>query len=350
VFLVSLSDAAAGGNGDHGAFKAALGSIWFTHAAAGRQGDAIAGELLDGLAGEYASALRAGPQGLWRFFNMPQVGLMRFHVRYLHYVLLGLDPHDEQATLLFTEAFYATGGPITYMSLGGWELLRGPLQRGDLGGVREAVVDRYMTAPAMQAFREGRDEFHHLTRRELARLMVSIMCVAALQGPLHLARTAMGGQSLPEYRSAYAAGLVPPSAVDVPSHWDALDLEDDDSVELHILELARLFAPVSTSHHVAREPFTAWVAGRERTFPAGTLVSIPIGLASLDAALWGHTRYEFNPRREGLRGNSMAFNSVGNRSAGRMCPGRGVAVTMLADMLRVVGAARRLTLTARAAA
>jgi len=303
VFLVSLSDAAAGGNGDHGAFKAALGSIWFTHAAAGRQGDAIAGELLDGLAGEYASALRAGPQGLWRFFNMPQVGLMRFHVRYLHYVLLGLDPHDEQATLLFTEAF-----------------------------------------------REGRDEFHHLTRRELARLMVSIMCVAALQGPLHLARTAMGGQSLPEYRSAYAAGLVPPSAVDVPSHWDALDLEDDDSVELHILELARLFAPVSTSHHVAREPFTAWVAGRERTFPAGTLVSIPIGLASLDAALWGHTRYEFNPRREGLRGNSMAFNSVGNRSAGRMCPGRGVAVTMLADMLRVVGAARRLTLTARAAA
>jgi hypothetical protein len=37
----------------------------------------------------------------------------------------------------------------------------------------------------------------------------------------------------------------------------------------------------------------------------------------------------------------MGFHSVGERSAGRICPGKDIALDMLVDVLRVVGKTRR---------
>ncbi len=51
--------------------------------------------------------------------------------------------------------------------------------------------------------------------------------------------------------------------------------------------------------------------------------------------------YEFDANRENLCPFHMGFNSVGDRSAGRICPGKDIALDMLIDVIRVVGEARR---------
>jgi cytochrome P450 len=92
---------------------------------------------------------------------------------------------------------------------------------------------------------------------------------------------------------------------------------------------------------VATEPFTVTVAGKERTFPADTKVLIPMSLGLLDESFWGSTVYEFNAKRENLCPFHMGFHSVGDRSAGRICPGKDVALNMLVDVVSTVGKVRR---------
>ena len=99
--------------------------------------------------------------------------------------------------------------------------------------------------------------------------------------------------------------------------------------------------PVSASHRVATEPFTVTVAGKERTFPTGTKILIPMLLAMLDEGFWGPTAYEFNAQRDNLCPYHMGFHSVGDRHAGRICPGRELALEMLTDVISVVGKVRR---------
>jgi cytochrome P450 len=131
--------------------------------------------------------------------------------------------------------------------------------------------------------------------------------------------------------------------------WDGLDLNDRESVKLYLLECARLSPPVTGTHRIATEPFTANIAGAERTFPAGTQVLIPLSLGMLDEGFWGATAYDFDAQRENLCPYHMGFHGVGvdavspeeNRSAGRICPGKDLALEMLIDVMIAVGHVRR---------
>ncbi|MEM9567752.1 MAG: cytochrome 450, partial [Cyanobacteria bacterium P01_E01_bin.34] len=53
------------------------------------------------------------------------------------------------------------------------------------------------------------------------------------------------------------------------------------------------------------------------------------------------TTYEFDAQRENLCPYHMGFHSVGDRHAGRMCPGKDLALDMLVDVLISVGRVRR---------
>jgi hypothetical protein len=64
-------------------------------------------------------------------------------------------------------------------------------------------------------------------------------------------------------------------------------------------------------------------------------------LGLLDEGFWGSTTYEFNAQRENLCPYHMGFHSVGDRSAGRICPGKDIALTMLVDIVSTVGKVRR---------
>jgi hypothetical protein len=206
---------------------------------------------------------------------------------------------------------------------------------GDLSTLIERAATIYENSPALADFQEESSENNGMTKRELAKLMTSIMGIAGLQGPLHLGYTAMGYRPLPAYKGQQTAEINP------TDFWDRLDLDDRQSIELFLLECGRLWAPVSATHRVATEPFTATVAGKERTFPAGTKVLIPLSLGLLDGSFWGSTVYEFNPKRENLCPFHMGFHSVGDRSAGRICPGKDIALKMLVDVVSTVGKVRR---------
>ncbi|HEY9700680.1 MAG TPA: hypothetical protein V6D10_25730 [Trichocoleus sp.] len=333
VFLLSLSDEAAGGNGDHEAFRKCMQQYTLNAAAIDRQHDSTAKRLVDQLAADYQEMPHGAGEA---FFTDDKRGWMGFLVRYLHYVLFGLDPDDAAAIHLLTDLHYTRLSPLHYLAN-----LSPLLQNFNLQGHKEMpdLIERaatvYENTPALANFEEGNPEYHNMTRRELAKLMTAIMGIAALQGPLHLGYTAMGFRPLPAYKGQQTANIDP------THYWDELDLDDRDAIRLYLLECARLWAPVSATHRIATEPFTVEVAGAERTFPAGTKVLIPMSLGLLDSDFWGSTAYEFDAKRENLCPYHMGFHSVGDRSAGRICPGKDIALDMLIDVISTVGKVRR---------
>ena len=336
VFLLALSGREAGGNGDFEAFLQCMWDYMFNQAAQDRQQDAIATQLLEQLTADYQDMPHdAGGT----FFTDTSRGLMRFLVRYLHYVLFGLDPNNKEMMDLFTKLYYIRQGTVYYFAGLGTLLMKIlPFYFGVWPKLVQEVATIYESSPALAGFKAGESKYHNMTQRELAMLMTSIMSIAALQGPLHLAYTAMGYRSLPAYEGHNMAEIDPTQT------WDQLDLSDRDAVKRYLLECARLWMPVSASHRVAVEPFTVKIEAKEQTFPAGTVVLIPMILGMLDQNFWGPTTYEFNPDRENLCPYSMAFNAVGDRTHephGRICPGKDIALTMLIDILSTLGKVRR---------
>lgn len=333
VFLLSLSDREAGGSSDHAAFRKCMQKYLMNEATTDRQRDAIARGLLDRLASDYAQ-MPHGAGGA--FFTDVNRGWMGFLVRYLHYAIFGINPNDNESIALLTDLHYTRQSPVHYFAVAG-SLLKSLnlLGHGDLSNLIERAATIYENSPALADFPVESSEEHGMTRRELAKLMTSIMGIAALQGPLHLGYTAMGYRPLPAYQGQKTADINP------TDFWDDLDLDDRESIKLFLLECARLWAPVSASHRVATAPFTARVAGKERTFPAATKVLIPMSLGLLDESFWGSTVYEFNAKRENLCPFHMGFHSVGDRSAGRICPAKDIALEMLVDVVSTVGKMRR---------
>lgn len=333
LFLLSLSDRATEASSNHAAFRSCMQKYLFNSATTDRQGDEIARRLLERLAADYTE-MSHGRGGA--FFTDVKRGWMGFLVRYLHYVIFGIDPDDSESIELLTDLHYTRQSPLHYFAVIG-NLLQSLnlFGHGDLSTLIEGAATIYENSPALADFQEESSENNGMTKRELAKLMTSIMAIAGLQGPLLLGYTAMGYRPLPAYKGQQTAEINP------TDFWDRLDLDDRQSIELFLLECARLWAPVSATHRVATEPFTATVAGKERTFPAGTKVLIPLSLGLLDGSFWGSTVYEFNPKRENLCPYHMGFHSVGDRSAGRICPGKDIALKMLVDVVSTVGKVRR---------
>ena len=332
VFLLSLSDREPDGSSNHATFRSCMQKYLFNSATTDRQGDEISRRLLDRLAVDYTEM----PHGAGEvFFTDARRGWMGFLVRYLHYVIFAINPDDKESIELLTDLHYIRQSPAPYFAVAGSLLQSLNLfGHGDLSALIERAATIYENSPALAEF-EVSSENNGMTRRELAKLMTSIMGIAGLQGPLHLGYTAMGFRPLPAYKGTRTAEINP------TDFWDNLDLDDRQSIELFLLECARLWAPVSATHRVATEPFTATVAGKERTFPAGTKVLIPLSLGLLDGSFWGSTVYEFNANRENLCPYHMGFHAVGDRSAGRICPAKDIALTMLVDVMSTVGKVRR---------
>ncbi|MDJ0518931.1 MAG: cytochrome 450 [Trichodesmium sp. MO_231.B1] len=333
VFLLALSDVEAGGSNDHEAFRRCLQDYITNDYAIARQQDATARELLDQLAADYIDM----PHGLGgAFFSDDGRGWKRFLIRYLHYVLFGLNPNDKDTMDFLTDLHYTRLGTLRYFAV-----VSSLLEKLNIKGHKKMpeLIDRtatiYEHSPAFANFDEQSDQYNGMTRRELAKLTTSIMSIAALQGPLHLGQTAMGDRPLPAYEGRNTSNIQP------TDHWDGLDLDDRESVRLYLLECSRLSAPVSASHKIATDAFTVTITGREQTFPAGTKILIPMSLGLLDESFWGPTTYEFDANRENLCPYHMGFHSVGDRSAGRICPGKDIAMNMLMDVIITVGKARR---------
>ncbi len=333
VFLLSLSDESAGGSSDHTAFRQCMQHHLLNDSASERQRDRIAQGLLETLAADYKEMPHS--QG-GAFFTDKQKGLMPFMVRYLHYVIFGLNPNDNDSMAFLVDLYYTRQGPAHYMAKLGRLLKQFNLMgHGDISDRIEKAATLYEQSPALANFQVEQPEYNHMTRRELAKLMTSIMSIAAMQGPLHIANTSMGFQALPAYPNHKT------EQIETTRAWDALDLENRESVRLFLLECARLWAPVSATHRLATESFTVTIAGKERIFPAGTNILIPMSLGLLDESIWGPTTYEFNAKRENLCPYHMGFHSVGDRSAGRICPGKDIALDMLVDIIITVGKMRR---------
>ncbi|MEA5617757.1 cytochrome 450 [Cronbergia sp. UHCC 0137] len=332
VFLISLSDAAAGG-GNHDVFRQCVDDYFFNEQMIIRQNDQVAKQLVNKLASDYVD--RLSHNALEEFFNNDQLGWKAFLVRYIHYVIFGINPNDQEKIAIITNFHYTQKGTLYYFA--GSSLLKNLnlLGFGKIPELIEQVATIYENSPALANFQENNPKHGKMTRQELGKLMVSLISIAGLQGPLHLGRTAMGYQLLPAYKGHQT------SKIDVKDYWDKLDLNDHPSIKLFLLECARLFTPVSASHRVATEPFTARVGGKMRTFPTGTKILIPMLLGMLSEDFWGATTYEFNPQRENLCPFHMGFNSVGDRHAGRICPGKDLALKMLTDVIITVGKARR---------
>ncbi len=330
VFLISLSDEGAGGH-NHRAFRKCVEDYFINDAALTRQHDPVAQKLVENLAADYVD-MPHGPGEA--FFTDDQRGWMGFMVRYLHYVLFGLNPEDEEIIVL-TNLHYTQKGTLHYLA--GSSILEklNIAGFGKIPELTEQVATIYENSLALANFQENNPEHNNMTRRELAKLMVSLMSIAGLQGPLHLGRTAMGGHPLPAYKGRETG------EIDTTAYWDELDLDEREAIQLFLLECSRLNMPVSASHRIATEPFTVTVAGKERTFPAGTKILIPMLLGMLSQDFWGPTAYEFNAQRNNLCPFHMGFHSVGDRHAGRICPGKGIALEMLTDVISTVGKARR---------
>lgn len=81
--------------------------------------------------------------------------------------------------------------------------------------------------------------------------------------------------------------------------------------------------------------------GKDRTFPAGTEMMIPYNALMVDKNVWGETVYEFDHNRKNLVENSVIFNSVGNKTNGRICPGKEFSMNFMAEILVECGKARR---------
>ena len=340
VFLLSLSDVGAGGAGDREVFRQALEDYALNAASKERQHDATARQLLDRLAADYAEM----PHGQGDvFFTDNRRGWMGFLVRYIHYVMLGIDPTDSATVEMLTDLHYTKRGTVHYFAVMG-RLFRRLNIRGhrQISQLIEQAATIYEQSPALADFPETPEGAEGMTRRELAKLLTAILSIAGLQGPLHLGYTAMGFRPLPAYKGQHTA------EIDPVHYWDRLDLDDREGVRRFVLECARIWAPVSATHRVATEPFTTAISGKEQTFPAGTLVLIPMSLGLLDSSFWGPTTYEFDAQRENLCPYHMGFHSVGDRHAGRICPGKDLALDMLVDVLIYVGQVRRSAATAKA--
>lgn len=329
-FLLTLSQKGAGGDGRWEAYNKAFYKYIIKDASA-RQDDPVAQSLMDQLVEDYKTMShdRGGD-----FFNKNnEGGLFPFLNKYLHYCLMGIDPNDEETVDTLYSFFYGGVPPALY-----WLRTLGyAYERKDksfIASLRE-VEKIYENSEVLKSFVIS-SEVNGISKRQMADLIVPIMGIAATQGPKHLLLTALGELSIPEYKEG-----VDTSKIKQTEFWDKIDLDDGKEVQNYLFECGRLNQPVGHTHRVALEDFTVEMMGKKRTFPKGTTISIPINMSCVNKNVYGESVFEFDPNRDNLRETSTIFHSVGERHAGRICPGGRFAMRMMTEILQKIGKSRR---------
>lgn len=318
------------------AFRPAFDEYLFSPETVARQKDAVANKLLDIVAQDYKRLPHGRkPNTFERSFFWGEEGLQPFLIRYLHYVIFGLDPTDDETMAKLMEFHFGlphkgSGAP----SESSQQYIQAP-GPGKSSSLMQEVQRIYERSPALKNFKSTRKNWH-MTKAEISRGAIALMGIAGLQGTKHAIRTAMG------WNYIKFEGL---KNFDTTKVWDKLDLENRTALRSYAMECVRICVPVTSSHLVAQEKVKVKFADAppydEVTFPKGTQVSIPISIGNVDEEVWGPTALQFDAAREGLDKHLMSFNSWGTESAGRMCPGRELTLTLVVDMLAKVGAVRR---------
>lgn len=272
------------------------------------------------------------------FFKSKDGGMLPFFIKYIHYCLLGIDPSDEETfeTLFSLYYGYYSAKPSLPYPLYFFHLF-GPLVNA-LAGFSypkrmKKVADVYENCPALANFDSSPVG---LTKREFAEMLIPLFGIAATQGPKNLLETAMGHESIPVYREG-----VDTASIKTTDVWDTIDLKDKQEVYAYLLECGRLRQPVGTTHRVATEEFTVKMLGRDRTFPKGTIVTIPINMSCVNKNVYGETTFKFDHKRPNIVEDSCIFQSHGTKHAGRMCPGWFFAMEMLSEVMMKCGEVRR---------
>lgn len=320
VFLLALSDRGAGGNGSHKAFRdCVVEATMENDGVSARRKDATARKIVDDFVLEYTKYLQDKKE-TFRYETVPTT-----MIKYLHYVMFGIQPDDEAAQKPLRDWFIGSMQLMHYLFPFGYFLNQ---QR-----LIDAVVDVYEKSPAFADFKELAKHMN-MTKKEACSLMSAIMRIAGVQGAGQTIGVVMGLWTLPDYDKKGAGA-------DQTKVWDTLDLDDEEQLRKYVAEATRLDTPVSVSHRIALEPFSCEIAGKTYTFPKGTKIAIPIGLGHIDKKEWGPNAYEMDINRPGLLNNWMAFNSVGGKHNGRECPGKEIMMEVLLEILQKCGKVRR---------
>jgi hypothetical protein len=146
----------------------------------------------------------------------------------------------------------------------------------------------YKESPAISAFNESQKQYKNMTRQDILLLMVAMMSLAGMVGPKTLAYIVLGKQGIPDYDGKKTGEI---SVADI---WDKLNLNDHDKVKRYIYECGCLRHPVSNTHKVAAEDFTARVGNKDVKFKKGTIIYIPMILAGLNTSVYGKTTFDFD--------------------------------------------------------
>eukprot|EP00527_Entomoneis_sp_CCMP2396_P007973 CAMPEP_0198151442 /NCGR_PEP_ID=MMETSP1443-20131203/55551_1 /TAXON_ID=186043 /ORGANISM="Entomoneis sp., Strain CCMP2396" /LENGTH=405 /DNA_ID=CAMNT_0043817097 /DNA_START=250 /DNA_END=1467 /DNA_ORIENTATION=+ len=330
VFLLSLSDKDAGGNGDHEAFRAAMDDFVFNdQITMERQNNtAICDVLFSKLASDY---LEMGHSDTF-FHKDNDRGWKDFLLRYLHYVVFGLDPTDDKIMKPLDKLHNDSASAAYYLKHVGNALQCCAFRKWPERFT--AAGDIYAKSPALKDF-TTQAKYNQITNHELSMALLAIMSLAGMVGPHTLGVICLGQRPFNDYAGHDTKDI------DVTKIWDALDLDNREEVKNYIFECGRLRTPVSNTHKIATAEFTTKIRGKNVTFPKGTTIFIPMQLAMINEAFWGPTTFKFDHNREKLCPFSMMFHSVGDKSNGRLCPGRGIAMRMLTDVLITLGKVRR---------
>jgi len=320
IFLLGLANVEKGNM--HEKFVACFYHYMFNVGFAERVKSEKAKRFWDQLAEDYKNMPHGEGE---QFYTEDAKGLRGFFIRYFFYVMLETDTEDP-AIMKDLVAMMRGDEPIGYCYLWPMAIVNW------YGSIIKAVDNRIFNSAVMSKFVEGEERFGSMTKLELTRLTTCIMRLAAITGTLQLAKTITGGLSMPAYADM--------DKIDVVAEWDKLNLRDTHMLENFCLEVARLFPPVSSVHHVATEPFSAVLQGRTVDFPAGTKILVPTNLAMTEKETWGVDAFKFDLTRPHLREKSMVFANVG-KAGSRICPGMNLALDTCVEILRVLGKVRR---------
>jgi hypothetical protein len=351
LFLLALSDPQITEgdytNGDtHAKVRKAVTDLITNDAALRRQHDSTAKQLLKEVAQDYRT-MDHSTGG--KFFTATDSGLKRFLIRYQHYVLFGLDPYDKYTMDLMTKLHFETKGAGHFFAVYGKIS-----QLFNIGGAKKwpslwkEASTIYKSSPSLCNVTNGQMAEYGFSLDEFATLLQPLLGLAAIPGPLSLANAALGAAKLPAYYGRQT------NTIDQVAHWDDIkDLNDRVTLEKHMYECGRLWTPVPAVHQVATTDFVADMSlkkiggessdsgSRRVTFPKGTIIMVTILFGMLSEEVWGPTTYEYDSERKNLCPYSMIFNSVGDRSNGRICPGKDLATNLVVDLLQVLGNVRR---------
>jgi len=270
-------------------------------------------------------------------------GLPGFILRYIHYVLFGLDLSSEQFEdmwLLYYTPGDGLGDAAIILQVQRYigyvfESLRGDANMKAMPQRRATARALYAASPSLKAYDEP-----DMPIDDFLESMITILGLAGLQGP-------KGGAAhlLINYK-----GYIPGRRFEPPTEY-AWPYGDKHKLRLAVLEAMRMQPAVFGAGLHAMKPIRCPV-GPERAhvvFPKDAGMHVNFVALNWDASIWGgdvdkfdwaaHADKLYDPSRSGgcpyPNFNSWG-GAKGTLKAGRECPGTALSLTMLVDMVELV--------------